>query len=427
MRVKVSKRRKLAVRVALVGAGFMTFGLAGSVLLTSGLFGGYAMAQVTGACVNCHTMHNSQNASAMVQAGTGSAWNPGTVRITGGGTGQQDNLLVSDCLGCHSATNNTTTKITFGGDDYPIVYNMGGSYPTAIALAGGNFALNAGGADIYGHNVFGISNIDSRLTTVAPGNGINAGGCSNTCHHSLALDDATTDPFRHNGIASQGSFNGCRGCHNKLGHHKRLDPSYRYLGGHGAGAAAMEVVCGDTLCDGSGTTFEDVDWELTKGPTDHNFYAKQDDPYIKESVGYFCTGCHGEFHSMGSDTFGPDPIQGISNGGDDNTDGLISKNSGTSPWLRHPTNVNIPFDSLGEYQAMNGIDYSTDVPVAQDPLAMGTKDTIQNGDQVMCLSCHRAHASQYADALRFDYSQMIAHNGTDLNTGCFYCHRSKDF
>jgi len=54
--------------------------------------------------------------------------------------------------------------------------------------------------------------------------------------------------------------------------------------------------------------------------------------------------------------------------------------------------------------------------------------SVNNADDaiVTCISCHRAHGSQYADLLRWDYATMTAHNGTTGNVGCFQCHTSKD-
>jgi hypothetical protein len=42
----------------------------------------------------------------------------------------------------------------------------------------------------------------------------------------------------------------------------------------------------------------------------------------------------------------------------------------------------------------------------------------------MCLSCHRAHASQYSDILRWDYNNIFARSGAP-ETGCLTCHTKK--
>ncbi|HIC92409.1 MAG TPA: hypothetical protein EYP21_10200 [Syntrophaceae bacterium] len=57
---------------------------------------------------------------------------------------------------------------------------------------------------------------------------------------------------------------------------------------------------------------------------------------------------------------------------------------------------------------------------------IGPSQTVTPGtDQVMCLSCHRAHGSPYADMLRWNYSHMIA-GDTTKSGGCFTCHTQKN-
>jgi len=52
---------------------------------------------------------------------------------------------------------------------------------------------------------------------------------------------------------------------------------------------------------------------------------------------------------------------------------------------------------------------------------------IEDGDMVICLSCHRAHASDQPDMLRWDYNLMIVdRTGPAAGTGCFKCHTDKD-
>lgn len=415
MRVKGNKRSKIA----------LLLGVAGATLLATGFFASSAMAQVKGVCSNCHTMHNSQNGATEVHIGEvgTNAWNIGTGQFGGGTiTGVQQQLLKSDCVGCHSASDGATTIVTdANGNKVPIVFNLGG-YPTGSELAGGNFALNTGNADVYGHNVGGISDKDNTIAALEPPGSLNS--CGTGCHATLALTEVEiaamplSDEFSYGGI-KQGKFNGCKGCHNKVAHHDANDTSYRFLGGHNevdlfSGVPGLDKVLGT----------EDPDWEQNPSSAVHNVYKKQDNPNVKDSMGTFCAGCHQNFHALGQlDPMDPDPW-GVYNAGDDNTDGLITANSGSSPWLRHPTNVNIPIaDPAGEYKFMFNIAYEPSVPVAQT-LGVNT-DTIEAGDQVMCLSCHRAHASQYPDALRFDYADMDAHGGANT-TGCFFCHTTKD-
>ena len=159
---------------------------------------------------------------------------------------------------------------------------------------------------------------------------------------------------------------------------------------------------------------EDPLWEQNADADDHNIYYKGtgSDVETPQSMGKFCSGCHAHYHSPGF----PGDLWGIDNGG------------GSNPWLRHPADFAIP-DS-GEYKASNGgivgAAYDPTVPVGKS--LSGTDDTIvEVGDTVMCLSCHRAHGSQYPDMLRWDYSLMLTKTvGAGAGKGCFTCHSAKD-
>jgi hypothetical protein len=119
----------------------------------------------------------------------------------------------------------------------------------------------------------------------------------------------------------------------------------------------------------------------------------------------FCATCHGNFHGL-SGSYGEVAGIGDSTGG---------------PFRRHPTDVVLP-DS-GEYSEY--ITYSVEAPVARTSVPDSPDSVVTPGsDVVMCLSCHVAHASNYADMLRWDYSQMVAGGGG--SGGCFTCHTLKD-
>lgn len=345
-------------------------------------------AAVVGQCVNCHTMHNSQNNGGVVRGGTGVGWD-GTGNLTGGSISATPNntLLVADCVGCHSSTTDQTI-INVGGSNIPIVYN---TVPPATPLAGGNFHWVATD-DTKGHNVFGIAAADVDLNS-APGR--TAGVCSNgTCHNTLAAAP----------VADNYNRGGCQGCHVFTYHHQD-NAVFRFLKGHGANPpitltnARRDITAFPDYVTG----IEDSDWEFTKGPNDHNFYKGVNATYASNGTGLtnqktvtsFCSGCHGVFHdNMGS----------------------------SSPWIRHPSDILLP--QTGEYGGYNPVtSYSTEAPVGWTDPASPTRA----GAVVMCLSCHRAHGSPHADLLRWDYSGMIAGTtGGTAGTGCFTCHTNKD-
>ncbi|MFA7453609.1 MAG: cytochrome c3 family protein, partial [Desulfobulbaceae bacterium] len=135
-----------------------------------------------------------------------------------------------------------------------------------------------------------------------------------------------------------------------------------------------------------------------------------------------CAKCHANFHNS-SPTGTSTGIEGTSWG---------------NPWIRHPTDFD--FSTLGGEYAVNMGTYNPLVPVGRDidlvNAAGGfgtlpTQSTNQGqtgGNIVICLSCHRAHGSQYDDILRWDYVDMVAGapTGGMADNGCFYCHATKD-
>ncbi len=338
--------------------------------------------KVEGNCSNCHTMHRSQGFW---------PWNP---NWGGPASDPLENLLVADCVGCHTNYTDGSPIITLNLQgsyiNVPVVYNTA-SPPTSL-LAGGNFYWVGHGDDNKGHNVLGIAGQDINMAT-APGNTY---GCVNSCHFSLAVKQTI--------MPAMGS--GCKGCHLIPQHHADdqgpvvdNDPSgegwFRFLSGHFAG-------------QGHGVSgIEDADWQATKSAGDHNEYlgydGKQDTAGGISALGHtmtgFCTGCHGRFH-----------IERLA-----------------SSWTRHPSDFTIP--NTGEYANAFGAAgtgtgvYNPDIPVARPDLSgwtvPGSTVTLgPGGDLVMCLSCHRAHGSPYSSMLRWDY------RGNDWS-GCGACHTEK--
>jgi len=92
---------------------------------------GEALGKVTGRCGSCHTMHNSQNGSAVALDGT-VGWDGTILQGTPTDT-PNDQLLVASCVGCHTATNSETI-IDIGGP-YPDILRW--NYDHMIAGGGG--------------------------------------------------------------------------------------------------------------------------------------------------------------------------------------------------------------------------------------------------------------------------------------------------
>jgi predicted CXXCH cytochrome family protein len=371
-----------------------------------------ASAKVTGECVNCHTMHNSQDGAPM--ALSGAAWEAGGVLNGTADSSPNGNLLIADCIGCHSSATSQTI-ISAGSSDIPIVYNH---VLPVDPLAGGNFYWVAQGDDTKGHNVYGISSQDTNISAAegAPGHDGISCGFASSCHATLAA------PPVPGGTGGTGNWNrgGCQGCHVFTYHHEDNDV-YRFLKGHGGtflGEDITPVKDIGTYTDYT-TGVEDDDWEQETS-THHNWYSGTSAEYsgngfsdglaLRHTITAFCSGCHWGFHGpTGVDLIYPTLGMGPMGG----------------PWVRHPVDIALP--TTGEY-ATYGSDpitnYSTETPVAWETLPSDLDGTGAAGPVVMCLSCHRPHGSDQPDLLRFDYDTMQA--GLGGSGGCFNCHSDKN-
>ncbi|MBA3015599.1 MAG: hypothetical protein KKD63_10675 [Proteobacteria bacterium] len=323
-------------------------------------------ASVTGLCDSCHVMHFSQVGLAPTE-------------LTA--LGPQDYLLNNTCLGCHNGIN------TGAANAVPMVYTAG-----VMELAGGNFKYSDVTNQRNGHNPKELPGGADDTVTTPPGwtTGFNANG-------QVGTIDAT------NQLGCAGTL-GCHGEHNDTGifgaHHN-----------HPTDAVHGKEATGATI----GTSYrflyqikgyEDADYEAETA-NNHNVYygvaRGSDAPTDTQTMSYLCAECHGIFHSGASVT--------------DGVAGAIF----ASPWIRHP--VDISMSNTGEY---SGYNYLTAAPVASATLTEAQHSTATTsvsgaGNRiVMCLSCHRAHASPYFASMRWDY------RGAAGYLGCAKCHTSKD-
>lgn len=343
---------------------------------------------VAGACSNCHTMHNYQD-------GSDNLANDGST-ATGG---PSDDLTIGNgCAGCHVNSGAANT-----GSGIPLVYSDG-----SAPLAGGDFYWAVNGTDHeLAHNVSGILGQDNVMLSNTPP------GFVNTFNANITVGS--------NWAGNQLACYGTHGCHgdgtNSLGgaHHSNT------VGGEHS--TATTVANSFRFLKGI-KGFEDDDWEFETA-TDHNLYygkVRANEADVDTgALSYFCATCHGDFHS-GSGTDGSGNERGLV------SDAMTWDNH---TWIRHPIDIVVP-DS-GEYA--NYDTYDPLVPVAATTVtaaaaADDNRDTAGNDNQriITCLSCHRAHGSQYRDILRFDYTGMVLNtsNATYAGKGCFKCHSAKD-
>ena len=342
--------------------------------------GGHA--RVTGQCVNCHTMHNSQGGVSMSATST-----------------VYQSLTKGDCVGCHTGGAADLTDLGI-----PKVNHTAAPSGT---LAGGSFFW-VQAADAMGHNVKGIKISDVVLGNTPPGG--TALASQLTCAGTTGCHGVRTEANEYKALS--GSHHAPKQNTNGYVDGSSLVNSYRFLNG----------IKG----------IEDADWEKTVSASDHNQYygvgRTTDAVADTHTISALCGQCHGAFHASSA-------------AHNANAVGISYANNMTSPWVRHPTDFDMNTVKTKEYSAYGGGTLGTGVGAAYVPavpVASSVATVMSStgapaatvfgaaGDAVVtCISCHRAHGSDKADLLRWDYTAMNAHAGTSTS-GCFACHTTKD-
>lgn len=342
------------------------------------LIAGNAVAAISGACVDCHTMHNSQDGAAMNYDSSTAA----NAMLLKAGT----------CGGCHADANAAATGAI------PQV----NAATMAAAGAGGSFNWLTTVGDSAAHNVADLVGIDATLTS-PPGysNATTAGvnGDAATWAASTPLTCAGVTGCHGNpAVTGGGEFDSVKGAH-----HANLGNDGTTIVG-GAGSAV-----GDSfrfLKD-----IEGIEMTGVGAPTasNHNVYAGSTDGVSDTTISALCARCHGNYHTRAE------------------VGGSSSPNS--SPWLRHPTDIDMKaLDPTSEYAAY---EYNLQAPVAATTAVMANLTNasvaadydVAGGEIVTCLSCHFAHGSDQPDLLRWEYATMTA--GAGVTDGCMNCHTTK--
>jgi hypothetical protein len=395
-----------------------------------------AEAKVRGVCSNCHTMHNSQSGVSMILETIGLGGGADTeLDCSGCHAEPRENLLRLDCISCHARNVAGNHVWVLGGYDVPQVYHQE-ALGTGNSMAAGNFyyvSLDPA----YGHNVHGFAPLILE-EFVMPSPNIAPG-------YVALLDPGTPNfedwPSASSPVPDQILCAGAYGCHGNRqvesqtqamqGSHHADDEQYLLLGTKPAGIPAQQ---GST----SGLSYrylsgvkggEDADWEWGATTKKHNeYYGKElttdprpaAPPTGVETMSEFCASCHGNFHQYDTGT----PGAGL---GTNAIAGPPLTAGAMSPWIRHPTDILLPAD--GEFSAY--VSYNLTVPIARTNIPATAQEDARPGGGyepiVFCLSCHRAHAGEYWDSLRFSYAQMLTGTaGAGAGTGCFACHSDKD-
>ncbi|MEW6571827.1 MAG: cytochrome c3 family protein [Nitrospirota bacterium] len=348
--------------------------------LCSLLFAITVDARVKGKCKDCHTMHYSYEGEEVTY---GNRPGPFAVLTRGG------------CLGCHGQNPSGTENIIVSGKTrIPQILH----HKENADLAGGNFYYVADGYNpdyAKGHNILNVSVRENPPMDTPP-----------AFIQSVIIPGGTGPVYWP--PQRQLTCSGTWGCHGD----RTVEDPYRAL--HGAHHGDDRDIDGVTVSSSYRFLYgitgkEHADWEYQATVDDHNGYQGDDSHATMNTISYLCGECHARFH--------PHPNLGGLN--------EVGQAYG-SLWHRHPTDIS--FDGVrsgfagSEYQGY--IQYSLEVPVAFSR-PTGRETEVNSQSIVMCLSCHRAHAGQYPDILRWDYSRMAAGSGLPGRQGCLTCHTRK--
>jgi len=326
-----------------------------------------------GDCADCHVMHASQSGDDSLPT--------------------HAFLLTSSCLGCHSGDNNA------GGTSTPLVLTASGA---PKSLAGGDFRYINSGGDAYGHNTRELGNPEGIIANATPP-GWEAGFAA----HGQVGDGGGWGLSK---LSCSGVW-GCHGLHTAAevngSHHNNLN---RGADGQATGEDGVPGK-GYRFLNGIKGWEDDVyEYNVFNTPANgaHNIYYGEvrtaDTASNTQTISYFCAECHGIFH------------------GGAGTDG-VSNTSFATPWVRHPVDIVMPTTAGTEYEHYTT--YRVDTPIGSSDVTDNTMDLTTATDRiVMCLSCHRAHASPYPSSLRWD--PTLIRSGEHNTNGCFACHSHKD-
>jgi predicted CXXCH cytochrome family protein len=239
--------------------------------------------------------------------------------------------------------------------------------------------------------------------------------------YGLSADtDSTTAPGGGSFLSSDLA---CTSCHDQHGKLRRIGGDTVYSWAHGgapiigSGSSATAAtptatqavgayrilrggVTGDTDAENSNVTYDSV--LVASAPSTYNRSEAVDQtrvaygaPDASNTVGQWCASCHPGMHSSGNYVHPIDENVGSGIGGSTGnynkyvSSGIMTGNSATS------------FLSLVPFAEATG-----DFAVLKSHATSGTT-VLKNGPdttaEVMCLSCHRAHASGFPYALRWNY------------------------
>ncbi|RJQ17725.1 MAG: hypothetical protein C4560_08425 [Nitrospiraceae bacterium] len=376
-------------------------------------------------CTDCHTLHNSDGGAAVGEAGYS-------------GTANRELLKRGDwtdmCLSCHKDGQNTSATAALDGVEdsgwvAPIVMTLDGVDPAGKSLPAGDFYYSnldpkkghnpayTKGSMTTATSLFMTA--DPVLGSTPPGGAITDGEWScHSCHGMHARFSASYSAWRQvkrkvNGVVVTGDVSGF-GVETTAGGETQ-NAAYEPIKSNSRGDlqnGGLDYVAARK----DANPLEGADLFADESDTNKNVY--------RGGFSSFCSACHGDFHG------GKDETRTTDNG--------KTRVSGT--WLRHPTNVKMNEAGskygISTYKVVvtnkqatnpNPVGYDWKYPLVQPDDNFTVKRAVASytdaataigDDKIMCLTCHKAHASEFENMTRWDTNaHAFIANGTTDHTG----------
>ncbi|RJQ52028.1 MAG: hypothetical protein C4526_08875 [Nitrospiraceae bacterium] len=381
-------------------------------------------------CGDCHSLHGNGNSS---------------VEANGRLLHKKD--ITDLCLSCHTKGNETPStadlpSVTDSGWTAPVVMTLDGIRPQGAAMPSGDFYWanmdpQKGHNPAYskGETATSLSlKADSILGSTPPGGSIFQGGWSCiSCHGIHDRFGSDVSAWRQlnrkiNGICVTGDVSGygVETTNGDCAQDQNFEPIKSNSRGDIQGTNYM-------VARKDGNPVEGADLFAGESDTNKNVY--------RGGFSSFCSACHGGFHGGNGET---------------RTAGNNNTRDGGS-WIRHPANIKMNESGSGygilTYTAVvtnkqgtnpNPAGYDWKYPLAQSDNTFTVQSSVASADnfstasgesRIMCLTCHKAHATRYDNMTRWDTKthSFIANGQTDFEGrvsngdnpayGCGKCHQ----
>lgn len=368
-------------------------------------------------CEGCHTMHNSKDNATMINGGT---------QFQGVSYLLQGSDQSSTCLNCHgaaqtaSAPDPVTGEITYtGGATGYRVFTIGSpdGVPPSGYTPGGDFAYlgktytwsahgrsSSSAGERHGHNIvagdYGLV-ADGTLTS-APGGTYAAGqlGCT-SCHDPHGKTRLHSDGSQTNNntigvldepIVESGSY----GAEPTVGSAVGV---YRLLGGNGYAPksyAAVPFTAGAPIAvvPGGGSSSA---YNRTEGTSDTRVA-------YGSGMSEWCANCHGDIHNNDTGAANTALIHPAGNGATLTADVLANYNA-------YVASGNLTGTVADSYSSLVPYEQGTTATRADLLAATATTTGAAATANVMCLSCHRAHASGFDNMTRWSNADAFITEG----------------